>query len=108
MAALRNYEMAFNALGDPTRRTIFEKLRAKPLSVTAIAEGLPISRPAVSQHLKVLRQAKLISMHQEGTRNFCQIDPDGVLAMRNYLDNFWDVALAAFKSAAEKENKKEK
>jgi DNA-binding transcriptional ArsR family regulator len=108
MSALRNHEMAFNALGDPTRRAIFEKLRTRPLSVAAIAEGLPISRPAVSQHLKVLRQAKLITMHQEGTRNFCQIDPDGVLAMRNYLDNFWDVALAAFKLAAEKENKKEK
>lgn len=108
MAALRNHEMAFNALGDPTRRAIFEKLRARPLSVAAIAEGLPISRPAVSQHLKVLREAKLITMHQKGTRNFCQIDPDGVLAMRNYLDNFWDVALAAFKAAAEKENKKNK
>ena len=108
MPATSNYAAAFNALGDPTRRAIFEKLRPGPLSVVAIAEGLPVSRPAVSQHLKVLREAKLITMHQKGTRNFCQVDPNGVLAMRNYLDNFWTIALTAFKSAAEKENKKEK
>ena len=100
--AISNYERAFNALGDPTRRAIFEKLRASPLAVVDIADGLPVSRPAVSQHLKVLREAKLISMHQHGTKNICQIDKEGVLAMRNYLDKFWDEALAAFKSTAEK------
>ena len=108
MPATSNYAAAFNALGDPTRRAIFEKLRPGPLSVVAIAEGMPVSRPAVSQHLKVLREARLISMHQKGTRNFCQIDTHGVLAMRNYLDNFWNVALDAFKLVAEKENKKQK
>ncbi|MCR8557620.1 metalloregulator ArsR/SmtB family transcription factor [Mucilaginibacter sp. BJC16-A38] len=95
-------EKAFNALGDPTRRIIFEKLRTSPLAVVHIAEGLSISRPAVSQHLKVLREAKLISIHQQGTKNIYQIDQQGILAMRSYLDSFWDTALAAFKSAAEK------
>ena len=108
MQAALLYNKAFNALGDPMRRAIFEKLRDKSLSVVHIAEGLPISRPAVSQHLKVLREAKLISIHQQGTRNFCQIDTEGVLAMRNYLDNFWDAALMAFKLTAEKEQKKNK
>lgn len=97
-----SYEKAFNALGDPTRRSIFEKLHARPLAVVDIAEGLPISRPAVSQHLKVLREAKLISIHQQGTKNIYQIDHQGILAMRNYLDNFWDTALATFKLTAEK------
>ena len=97
-----SYAKAFNALGDPTRRVIFEKLRASPLAVVDIAEGLPVSRPAVSQHLKVLREAKLISIHRQGARNICRIDQQGILAMRNYLDHFWDEALAAFKSAAER------
>ncbi len=94
-------EKAFNALGDPTRRLIFEKLRDRPMAVVDIAYGLPVSRPAVSQHLKVLREAKLIIMYQKGTRSICQIDREGVLAMRNYLDNFWNEALAAFKTTAE-------
>jgi DNA-binding transcriptional ArsR family regulator len=94
-------EKAFNALGDPTRRAIFEKLRDHPLAVVDIASGLPVSRPAVSQHLKVLREAKLISMYQQGAKNIFQIDRQGVLAMRDYLDNFWNDALAAFKLTAE-------
>jgi DNA-binding transcriptional ArsR family regulator len=94
-------EKAFNALGDPTRRAIFEKLRNRPMAVVDIAAGLPVSRPAVSQHLKVLREAKLISMYPHGTRNIFQIDQQGVLAMRDYLDNFWNEALAAFKLTAE-------
>jgi DNA-binding transcriptional ArsR family regulator len=97
---------AFNALGDPTRRVIFEKLRVCPLAVVDIAAGLPVSRPAVSQHLKVLREAKLISIRQQGTKNIYQIDQQGVLAMRNYLDHFWDTALAAFKLTAEKSKKR--
>ena len=102
-----SYDKAFNALGDPTRRAIFEKLRARPLAVVDIADGLPVSRPAVSQHLKVLKDARLIRVHRVGTRNLCQIDTRGVLAMRNYLDNFWDIALAAFKQVAEKHKKNE-
>ena len=100
---MNKYDNAFNALGDPTRRAIFERLREKKLSVVEIAEGLPVSRPAVSQHLKVLKAAKLISITKAGTRSICQIDPDGIIAMRSYLNQFWDTALAAFKSAAEKE-----
>jgi DNA-binding transcriptional ArsR family regulator len=94
-------EKAFNALGDPTRRLIFEKLRDRPLAVVDIADGLSVSRPAVSQHLKVLREAKLITMYQKGTRSICQVDREGILAMRDYLDNFWNEALAAFKLIAE-------
>ena len=98
-------EQAFNALGDPTRRSIFEKLRLSPLSVVDIATGLPVSRPAVSQHLKVLREAKLISMYQKGTKSIYQIDKQGILAMRDYLDGFWSDALAAFKLLAEQTEK---
>lgn len=101
MQATKNYDKAFNALGDPMRRAIFEKLRNRPLAVVDIADGLPVSRPAVSQHLKVLKEARLISIQRRGTRNFCQIDPDGVIAMRYYLDQFWDTALTAFKAATE-------
>lgn len=103
--ATSNYEKAFNALGDPTRRAIFEKLRTSPLAVVDIACGLPVSRPAVSQHLKVLRDAKLISINQQGTKNIYQVNREGILAMRNYLDKFWDEALAAFKLIAEQEEK---
>ena len=88
-------EKAFNALGDPTRRIIFEKLRDRPLAVVDIADGLAVSRPAVSQHLKVLREAKLISIHRQGTRSICQVDREGIISMRQYLDQFWDDALAA-------------
>jgi len=104
---ISSHEKAFHALGDPTRRAIFEKLRVRPLAVVDIADGLPVSRPAVSQHLKVLKAARLIRVHREGTRNLCQIDTRGVLAMRNYLDNFWDIALTAFKQVAEKQKKHE-
>lgn len=104
---MNKYDRAFNALGDPTRRAIFERLRKKELSVAEIAEGLPVSRPAVSQHLKVLKEAKLITITKEGTRSMCQVDPDGIIAMRSYLNQFWDTALAAFKSAAENQQRHE-
>ena len=103
---MSSYEKAFNALGDPTRRMIFEKLHERPLAVVEIANGMPISRPAVSQHLKVLREAKLITMYPKGTKNIFQVDREGVLAMRNYLDKFWSESLDAFKLTAEKEEKK--
>jgi len=102
MSPLRKHDPAFNALGDPTRRAIFEKLVAGPLSVVHIAEGLAVSRPAVSQHLKVLREAKLISMEQKGTRSIYQVDREGIMAMRAWLDRFWDEALHNFKTLAEK------
>ena len=92
----------FDALGDPTRRAIFERLAGGPLAVGEIARELPVSRPAVSQHLKVLREAGLVAVRAEGTRRLYQLDPRGVGALRTYFDTFWSHALAAFKAAAER------
>src|SRR4051812_13542027 len=100
---MTNATDGFGALADPTRRQIFERLSKRPLAVGEVAEGLPVSRPAVSQHLKVLKAAGLVTDRQDGTRRVYQVDPKGVEAMRNYLDRFWDRALAAFKAAAEEE-----
>ncbi|MDO3642456.1 metalloregulator ArsR/SmtB family transcription factor [Mucilaginibacter sp. L3T2-6] len=100
-------EKAFNALGDPMRRAILEKLRNNPLAVADIADGLPVTRPAVSQHLKVLKDAKLIRVHRKGTRSVCEIDPEGIIAMRFYLDSMWDSALTAFKQFAENQQENE-
>jgi len=100
---MTNATDGFAALADPTRRHIFERLAKRPLAVGELAEGLPVSRPAVSQHLKVLKEAGLVVDRQEGTRRVYQVDPRGVEAMRNYLDRFWDRALAAFKAAVEEE-----
>jgi DNA-binding transcriptional ArsR family regulator len=98
---------AFHALGDATRRAIFEKLRDRPLAVVDIADGLPVSRPAVSQHLKVLKEAKLISLKITGNKNIYEVNREGILAMRDYLDKFWEDALANFKQLAEQtENEK--
>jgi DNA-binding transcriptional ArsR family regulator len=93
----------FAALADPTRREIFERLARRPLAVGELAEQLPVSRPAVSQHLKVLKEAGLVVDRQEGTRRVYRVDPRGVEAMRRYLDRFWDQALEAFKTAVEEE-----
>ena len=94
-------EEAMNALGDPTRRAIFERLREGPLAVGELARGLPVTRPAVSQHLRVLKQAGLVSDRRDGTRRLYQIDPDGLAELRAYFESFWTQALAAFKEAAE-------
>jgi DNA-binding transcriptional ArsR family regulator len=96
------YERIFTALADPSRRQIFERLRAGPLPVTAIAADLPISRPAVSQHLKVLKQAGLVSDRADGPRRLYSIDPQGLAALRSWLDQFWGEALAAFQAEAER------
>jgi DNA-binding transcriptional ArsR family regulator len=93
----------FVALADPTRRQIFERLSRRPCAVGEVAEGLPVTRPAVSQHLKVLKSAGLVIDHQEGTRRVYQVDLRGIAAMRRYLDRFWDRALDAFKKVVEKE-----
>jgi len=93
----------FAALADPTRRQVFERLARKSLSVGELAARLPVSRPAVSQHLKVLQDAGLVTHERDGTRRVYRVDPRGIEAMRSYLDRFWDRALAAFKAAAEKE-----
>ena len=97
----------WTALGDPTRRAIFERLGDHPRAVGELASELPVSRPAVSQHLKVLKEAGLVVDRQVGNRRIYQLDPDGVDALRAYFDRFWDQALAAFKAAAEKQNSKE-
>jgi len=93
-----------SALGDPTRRAIFERLADGPLPVGELARDLPVTRPAVSQHLKVLKDAGLVTDRQEGTRRIYQLDPAGIGAMRSYFDTFWNHALAAFKAAVEKED----
>jgi DNA-binding transcriptional ArsR family regulator len=92
---------AFAALGDPTRRAIFERLAGGPLSVGELAGALPVSRPAVSQHLKVLKEAGLVSDRAHGTRRLYRVDPNGVAAMRDYFDSMWNQALTAFKAAVE-------
>jgi DNA-binding transcriptional ArsR family regulator len=101
---LTYHAKAFAALGDPTRRLVFERLARRPMSVGRLAQGLSVSRPAVSQHLRALKEAGLVIDRAEGTRRIYQVDPRGVEAMRNYLDRFWDRALVAFKAAAEQEN----
>src|SRR5271168_2902424 len=93
---------AFAALADPTRRQVLERLAEGPRAVGEIAGGLPVSRPAVSQHLKVLKQAGLVSDRQDGARRIYAIDPHGLGAMRAWLDQFWDTALLAFKAEAER------
>ena len=102
------YETALSALADPTRRLVFERLKAGPQPVGAIARGLPVSRPAVSQHLKVLKEAGLVTDRPEGTRRVYAIDPLGLAALRAWLDQFWDEALASFQAEAERSAKKER
>jgi DNA-binding transcriptional ArsR family regulator len=95
------YADALTALADPTRRSVFETLRRGPKSVGELARGLPVSRPAVSQHLRVLERAGLVRARREGTRNFYSVNGDGLAELRDYFEGFWDEALAAFKAAAE-------
>lgn len=92
---------AITALGDPTRRAIFERLADGPLSVGTIAQGLPVTRPAVSQHLRVLKHAGLVRDRPLANRRMYSIDPQGVAGLRAYFDRFWNHALNAFKAAAE-------
>jgi DNA-binding transcriptional ArsR family regulator len=99
---VKTYQNGFEALGDPTRRAIFERLARGPTAVGELAQELPVSRPAVSQHLRVLKRAGLVSDQREGSRRLYEIDLDGVDALRTYLDSFWTDALAAFRKAAER------
>ncbi|WP_373356702.1 ArsR/SmtB family transcription factor [Pseudoroseicyclus sp. CXY001] len=96
---------AIAALADPTRRALIERLRAGPLAVSALAEGLPVSRPAVSQHLKVLSGAGLVEARAEGTRRIYALSPEGVARLRAYVETLWSDAFAGFAAAAEKEKK---
>jgi DNA-binding transcriptional ArsR family regulator len=105
---MTNADRVFSALTDPTRRAVFERLRYGPRPVGEIARGLPVSRPAVSQHLKVLKEAGLVDDRSEGTRRIYHIDPRGLGAMRAWLDQFWDSALNAFAAEIERASKEEK
>ena len=91
-----------DALGDPTRRAVFERLRAGPKAVGELAAGLPVSRPAVSQHLRVLRQAGLVTEQRAGTRNVYRADPRGLAELRAYFDDFWVRALDVYKEEVER------
>src|SRR5262252_5568958 len=95
------YGNALSALADPTRRRVFERLRSGPQPVGVIAAGLPVSRPAVSQHLKALKEAGLVQDRAEGTRRVYYIDPDGLGELRRWIDQFWDDALESFKREVE-------
>ncbi|PHR57623.1 MAG: transcriptional regulator [Robiginitomaculum sp.] len=90
------YDLIFSALADPTRRNIFEALRDRPQTVGQLAANQPVSRPAVSQHLKVLHKAKLVSMQAQGNRNLYALRREGLDELRAYLDEFWSDALFAF------------
>jgi DNA-binding transcriptional ArsR family regulator len=96
-------ERALDALGDPTRRAVLKRLRGGGRSVGEIAEGMKVSRPAVSQHLKILKTARLVTVHAVGTRRVYTVDTRGIESLRKWLEGFWDEALSAFKAAAERE-----
>lgn len=98
---------SFGALGDPTRRAIFERLAAQPSAVGDLARGLPVSRPAVSQHLKVLKEAGLVREVSQGTRRIYSLDPRGIAAMRHWLDSHWASALDAFRQFADEQHEQE-
>jgi DNA-binding transcriptional ArsR family regulator len=101
-------ESGLNALGDPTRLAIFHRLAKCPLAVNELAAGLPVSRPAVSQHLRVLKSARLVRARREGTRRIYEMDPEGIAELRDHFAQLWDQALLSFKRVAEEEYKKEK
>ena len=101
------YERALTALANPTRRRVFERLADGPRSVGELAQGLPVSRPAVSQHLKALKEAGLVSDAARGARRVYRIDPQGLGQLRAWLDQFWDQALEAFKAEAERDDEGE-
>jgi DNA-binding transcriptional ArsR family regulator len=103
---MANTNLAFAALADPTRRTVFERLASGPRAVGDLAEGLPVSRPAVSQHLKVLKDAGLVVDRAEGARRVYQIDPYGLGQIRAWLDRHWEAALAAFQAEVERDDDK--
>jgi len=107
MANAYNTLDALAALGDPTRRAIFERLAARPSAVGELAQDLPVSRPAVSQHLRVLKQAGLVREMPMGTRRIYRLDPRGIAAVRDWLDAHWAAALDAFKDFADEQVEQE-
>ena len=103
---MQTYERQLDALGDPTRRAILDTLRRGPRPVGELAARLPVSRPAVSQHLKILKEAGLVTDRQNGTRRVYQINPDGLAGLRAYLDAYWGAALSNLKAVAESDHRK--
>jgi len=101
-------ERVLDALGDPTRRSVLKRLRGGARSVGEIAEGMDVSRPAVSQHLKILKAARLVTDCAEGTRRLYAVNTRGIEALRSWLDGFWDGVLLAFKETAERQTAKER
>src|SRR5580704_10258043 len=101
-------EQAFDALGDPTRRSVLKRLRGGARSVGEIAEGMDVSRPAVSQHLKILKAARLVTDRAEGTRRLYAVNTRGIEVLRSWLDGFWDEVLLAFKETVEQQTAKER
>jgi len=97
------YQDLWAALGDPTRRAIFERITERPQAVGELARELPVSRPAVSQHLKVLKEARLVADRRAGNRRIYRLDPNGLDALRVELDRFWTTALAAYKEVVEQD-----
>jgi DNA-binding transcriptional ArsR family regulator len=104
---LTNEERALDALGDPTRRAVLKRLRGGGRSVGEIAQGMKVTRPAVSQHLQVLKAARLVTVHAVGTRRVYAIDASGIRTLRDWFDGFWNETLMAFKEAAEREASKQ-
>ena len=104
---LTNAERALDALGDPTRRAVLKRLRGGGRSVGEIAEGMKVTRPAVSQHLQILKAARLVTVHAVGTRRVYAIDASGIRTLRDWFDGFWNETLMAFKEEAEREASKE-
>ena len=102
------YADVIDALADPTRRQLLERLTAGPLSAGELARGFPMSRPAVSQHLRVLREAKLITERREGTRRIYRLDSSGLTQLRTYFDDFWQRALDNFTCTADQDTKSRK
>ena len=100
------YAIAMDALGDATRREIMERLRGGPRPVGELAAGLPISRPAVSQHLRVLKEAGLVTERKDGTRRIYSVEQQAIADLRAYFDSFWEQALAGFRAAAESEGRR--
>ena len=101
---METYQRTLSALSDPTRRGILERLRDRPLSVAELADGLPISRPAVSQHLKVLHAGHLVAFESVGTRNVYRVDTAGLAALRAWLDDFWGTALDRYADFAQEQS----
>jgi DNA-binding transcriptional ArsR family regulator len=102
-----NQSAKLDAIGDATRRAILERLLAGPLPVGKLADGFPVSRPAISQHLRILKQANLVHDESEGTRRLYRLNPEGFDSLREYFDRFWNQALNAFKNKVEELHSKE-